>query len=238
MAIFIPDLFGSYVDGREKAIDSNWKDMQNYNSVLTGQLSNAKTMATFDSDVAEKAGQADSAVAKGAEDLSSAKNSTYLNELMNMILHSGDLGKALALANYQGLYTNAWASPQLTRNSVSQSNDTTRRSSIYTGKYGDFLNAGLEGQQLGNEETKLKIGIYKEHPEYLGGYGWGGYGKPGDMTWTLSDETNSYSPGGSSSLMDAYGNATDMWGHKYHVNTDSEQGNANVNKDENSGQGN
>ena len=59
MAIFIPDLFGSYVDGREKAIDSNWKDMQNYNGVLAGQLSNAKTMATFDSDVAEKAGQAD-----------------------------------------------------------------------------------------------------------------------------------------------------------------------------------
>ena len=197
MAIFIPDLFGSYVDGREKAIDSNWKDMQNYNGVLGGQLSNAKTMATFDSDVAEKAGQADSAVAKGAEDLSSAKNSTYLNELMNMILHSGDLGKALALANYQGLYTNAWASPQLTRNSVSQSNDATQRSSMYTGKYGDFLNAGLEGQQLGNEAAKLQIGIYKEHPEYLGGYGWGGYGgKPGYTTWTTSANWDSYMDSG------------------------------------------
>lgn len=197
MAIFIPDLFGSYVDGREKAIDSNWKDMQNYNGVLAGQLSNAKTMATFDSDVAEKAGQADSAVAKGAEDLSSAKNSTYLNELMNRILHSGDLGKALALANYQGLYTNAWASPQLTRNSVSQSNDATQRSSMYTGKYGDFLNAGLEGQQLGNESAKLQIGIYKEHPEYLGGYGWGGYGgKPGDTTWTTSTNWDSYMDSG------------------------------------------
>lgn len=197
MAIFIPDLFGSYVDGREKAIDSNWKDMQNYNGVLAGQLSNAKTMATFDSDVAEKAGQADSAVAKGAEDLSSAKNSTYLNELMNRILHSGDLGKALALANYQGLYTNAWASPQLTRNSVSQSNDATQRSSMYTGKYGDFLNAGLEGAQLGNESAKLQIGIYKEHPEYLGGYGWGGYGgKPGDTTWTTSTNWDSYMDSG------------------------------------------
>ena len=197
MAIFIPDLFGSYVDGREKAIDSNWKDMQNYNGVLGGQLGNAKTMATFDSDVAEKAGQADSAVAKGAEDLSSAKNSTYLNELMNMILHSGDLGKALALANYQGLYTNAWASPQLTRNSVSQSNDTTQRSSMYTGKYGDFLNAGLEGRQLGNEAAKLQIGIYKEHPEYLGGYGWGGYGgKPGDTTWATSANWDSYMDSG------------------------------------------
>ena len=197
MAIFIPDLFGSYVDGREKAIDSNWKDMQNYNGVLTGQLSNAKTMATFDSDVAEKAGQADSAVAKGAEDLSSAKNSTYLNELMNMILHSGDLGKALALANYQGLYANAAASPQLTQNAVSQSNDATQRSSMYTGKYGDFLNAGLEGQQLGNESAKLQIGIYREHPEYLGGYGWGGYGgKPGDTTWTTSTNWDSYMDSG------------------------------------------
>ena len=192
MAIFIPDLFGSYVDGREKAIESNWKDFTNYNESLKGQLQNAKTMATFDSDVAQKAGEADSAVAKGAEDLSSAKNSTYLNELMNRILHSGDLGKALALANYQGLYTNAWASPQLTRNSVSQSNDATQRSSMYTGKYGDFLNAGLEGQQLGNESAKLQIGIYREHPEYLGGYGWGGYGKPGDTTWTTSANWDSY----------------------------------------------
>ena len=193
MAIFIPDLFGSYVDGREKAIDSNWKDFTNYNESLKGQLSNAKTMATFDSDVAEKAGQADSAVAKGAEDLSSAKNTTYLNELMNHILHSGDLGKALALANYQGLYTNAWASPQLTRNSVSQSNDATRRSSIYTGKYGDILNAELEGQQAGNEMRKLQYSIYKEHPEYLGGYGWyGGAGTPGDTTWTTSTEWTSY----------------------------------------------
>ena len=237
MAIFIPDLFGSYVDGREKAIDSNWKDFTNYNESLRGQLSNAKTMATFDSDVAEKAGQADSAVAKGAEDLSSAKNSTYLNELMNMILHSGDLGKALALANYQGLYANAAASPQLTQNAVSQSNDATQRSRAYTGVYPQFLQTGLEGQQLGNEAAKLQIGIYKEHPEYLGGYGWGGSGKPGDTTWTLSSETNNYTPGGSSSLMDAYGNATDMWGHKYHVNTDSEQGNADADKAENSGQG-
>lgn len=196
MAIFIPDLFGSYVDGREKAIDSNWKDFTNYNESLKGQLQNAKTMATFDSDVAQKAGEADSAVAKGAEDLSSAKNSTYLNELMNMILHSGDLGKALALANYQGLYTNAWASPQLTRNSVSQSNDATQRSSMYTGKYGDFLNAGLEGAQLGNESAKLQIGIYREHPEYLGGYGWGGYGKPGDTTWTTSTNWDSYMDSG------------------------------------------
>lgn len=197
MAIFIPDLFGSYVDGREKAIDSNWKDMQNYNGVLGGQLQNAKTMATFDSDVAEKAGQADSAVAKGAEDLSSAKNSTYLNELMNRILHSGDLGKALALANYQGLYTNAWASPQLTRNSVSQSNDATQRSRTYTGVYPQFLQTGLEGQRLGNEAAKLQIGIYKEHPEYLGGYGWGGYGgKPGDTTWTTSTNWDSYMDSG------------------------------------------
>ena len=193
MAIFIPDLFGSYVDGREKAIDSNWKDFTNYNESLKGQLSNAKTMATFDSDVAEKAGQADSAVAKGAEDLSSAKNSTYRNELMNHILHSGDLGKALALANYQGLYANAAASPRLTQNELSQSDDTTRRSNMYTGKYGDILNAELEGQQTGNEMRKLQYSIYKEHPEYLGGYGWyGGAGNPGDTTWTTSTEWTSY----------------------------------------------
>ena len=218
MAIFIPDLFGSYVDGREKAIDSNWKDFTNYNESLKGQLSNAKTMATFDSDVAERAGQADSAVAKGAEDLSSAKNTTYLNELMNRILHSGDLGKALALANYQGLYANASASPQLTQNAVSQSNDATQRSSMYTGKYGDILNAELEGQQTGNEMRKLQYSIYKEHPEYLGGYGWyGGAGNPGDTTWTTSTEWTSYTdPDGQGNAAGSGGqgsaaSVSDMW---------------------------
>ena len=218
MAIFIPDLFGSYVDGREKAIDSNWKDFTNYNESLKGQLSNAKTMATFDSDVAEKAGQADSAVAKGAEDLSSAKNSTYLNELMNHILHSGDLGKALALANYQGLYANAAASPRLTQNELSQSDDATRRSSMYTGKYGDILNAELEGQQTGNEMRKLQYSIYKEHPEYLGGSGWyGAAGNPGDTTWTASTEWTSYTdPDGQGNAAGSggQGNAasvSDMW---------------------------
>ena len=48
MPIFIPDLFSSYVEGRRKAIQDNWNDLNNYNNVLGGQLDNAYTMDTFD----------------------------------------------------------------------------------------------------------------------------------------------------------------------------------------------
>lgn len=44
----IPDLFSGYINGREKAIQSNWTDLSNYNSTLGGQIQNAYNMATFD----------------------------------------------------------------------------------------------------------------------------------------------------------------------------------------------
>ena len=47
MPIFIPDLFSGYVEGRRKAIQDNWTDLTNYNSVLGGQLQNAYDMQTF-----------------------------------------------------------------------------------------------------------------------------------------------------------------------------------------------
>lgn len=52
--IVIPDLFGAYQKGRETAIDANWKDLQNYESVENARhqndaaaLTNLATMADF-----------------------------------------------------------------------------------------------------------------------------------------------------------------------------------------------
>lgn len=47
MPIFIPDLFTGYINGRSAAIKDNWKDAENYNSVMKGQLENALTMQTM-----------------------------------------------------------------------------------------------------------------------------------------------------------------------------------------------
>lgn len=41
MAIFIPDLFGGYLRGRQAAIDDNWTDLNQFNQVLGGQMQNA-----------------------------------------------------------------------------------------------------------------------------------------------------------------------------------------------------
>lgn len=52
--IVIPDLFGSYQKGREAAIEANWKDLQNYESIESARhqndaaaLTNLATMADF-----------------------------------------------------------------------------------------------------------------------------------------------------------------------------------------------
>lgn len=47
MPIFIPDLFTGYINGRRAAIKDNWKDAENYNSVMKGQLENALAMQTM-----------------------------------------------------------------------------------------------------------------------------------------------------------------------------------------------
>ena len=179
MAIFIPDLFGSYVDGREKAIDSNWKDMQNYNGVLGGQLQNAKTMATFDSDVLNHKGQGLSSFAHGKTDYDKSKLDTLLLKYMlNGATANGGAWMAQYAANkLNGLSANAAASPLLTQNAVSKDNDSTWMSSQYAQQF--FL-PYLQNQL---ELMKAQQQYYKNGGYY--GYGTGtgtGTGANGDGT--------------------------------------------------------
>ena len=191
MAIFIPDLFGSYVDGREKAIDSNWKDMQNYNGVLGGQLSNAKTMATFDSDVQDKKGQALSSISKGATDLGKARLDTrLLDYMLNGAMANGGAWMAQYAANkLNGLNANAAASPLLTQNAVSKDNDSTWMSSQYAQQF--FL-PYLQNQL---ELMKAQQQYYKNGGYY--GYGTGtGVNGDGTVSGTLNKDNVSATIGG------------------------------------------
>ena len=133
MAIFIPDLFGSYVDGREKAIDSNWKDMQNYNGVLGGQIDNARDMATFDSKVMQEKGKGLSSIAHGETDYDKSRlDTSLLKYMLNGAMANGGAWMAQYAANkLNGLNANAAASPLLTQNAVSRDNDDTWKSSQY-----------------------------------------------------------------------------------------------------------
>ena len=137
MAIFIPDLFGSYVDGREKAIDSNWKDMQNYNSVLGGQIDNARDMATFDAKVMQEKGKGLSSIAHGETDYDKSRLDTkLLKYMLNGAMANGGAWMAQYAANkLNGLNANAAASPLLTQNAVSKDNDSTWMSSQYTQQF-------------------------------------------------------------------------------------------------------
>lgn len=43
----LSSLLPGYIQGRRQAIQDNWQDLQNYNNVQAGQLSNAFTEATW-----------------------------------------------------------------------------------------------------------------------------------------------------------------------------------------------
>ena len=153
MAIFIPDLFGSYVDGREKAIDSNWKDFTNYNESLKGQLSNAKTMATFDSDVLNHKGQALSSIAHGETDYDKSRLDTkLLKYMLNGAMANGGAWMAQYAANkLNGMQANAAATPLFTSNSLSRDTDDTDMKHKYaTLFYDPLMQAYLAQLRSGN----------------------------------------------------------------------------------------
>ena len=172
MAIFIPDLFGSYVDGREKAIDSNWKDMQNYNSVLNGQIDNARDMATFDAKAMQEKGKGLSSIAHGETDYDKSRLDTQLLKYMlNGAMANGGAWMAQYAANkLNGLNTNAAASPLFTQNAVSKDNDSTWMSSQYTQQF--FL-PYLQNQL---ELMKAQQQYYKNGGYYGTGTGTGANG--------------------------------------------------------------
>ena len=217
MAIFIPDLFGSYVAGREKAIDSNWKDMQNYNSVLGGQIDNARDMATFDAKVMQEKGKGLSSIAHGETDYDKSRLDTkLLKYMLNGAMANGGAWMAQYAANkLNGLNANAAASPLLTQNAVSKDNDSTWMSSQYAQQF--FL-PYLQNQL---ELMKAQQQYYKNGGYYGTGTGTGANGDDtvsGVFNW---DNVSSAAGGmfgtdgqGKSKEDSDQGNATslsDMW---------------------------
>ena len=153
MAIFIPDLFGSYVDGREKAIDSNWKDMQNYNSVLNGQIDNARDMATFDAKVMQEKGKGLSSIALGETDYDKSRLDTnLLKYMLNGAMANGGAWMAQYAANrLNGMQANAAATPLFTSNSLSRDTDDTDMKHKYaTLFYDPLMQAYIDQIRAGN----------------------------------------------------------------------------------------
>ena len=153
MAIFIPDLFGSYVDGREKAIDSNWKDMQNYNSVLGGQIDNARDMATFDAKVMQEKGKGLSSIAHGETDYDKSRLDTkLLKYMLNGAMANGGAWMAQYAANrLNGMQANAAATPLLTSNALSRDTDDTDMKHKYaTLFYDPLMQAYIDQIRAGN----------------------------------------------------------------------------------------
>ena len=153
MAIFIPDLFGSYVDGREKAIDSNWKDMQNYNSVLNGQIDNARDMATFDAKVMQEKGKGLSSIAHGETDYDKSRLDTNLLKYMlnGAMANDGAWMAQYAANRLNGMQANAAATPLFTSNSLSRDTDDTDMKHKYaTLFYDPLMQAYIDQIRAGN----------------------------------------------------------------------------------------
>ena len=153
MAIFIPDLFGSYVDGREKAIDSNWKDMQNYNSVLGGQIDNARDMATFDGKVMQEKGKGLSSIAHGETDYDKSRLDTNLLKYMlnGAMANDGAWMAQYAANRLNGMQANAAATSLFTSNSLSRDTDDTDMKHKYaTLFYDPLMQAYIDQIRAGN----------------------------------------------------------------------------------------
>ena len=231
MAIFIPDLFGSYVDGREKAIDSNWKDMQNYNGVLGGQIDNARDMATFDSKVMQEKGKGLSDYSKGVTDWTAGQSQELLNRLLfsGMEQNDAQFGKRLANAKLGNLLAGFESGTSMLEDDADMKHDNTETQKAVNAGSRYYANGPMLGDidarssMLRNQSALIgqQAEFAKNHP-YL--------------YWVLSGML----PGSTTSQSTASGN-----GNNGRTSVDeaeakmrAEQGNADANKAENSGQGN
>ena len=231
MAIFIPDLFGSYVDGREKAIDSNWKDMKNYNDVLGGEVDNARDMATFDAKVMQEKGKGMSDYSKGVTDWTAGQSQELLNRLLfsGMEQNDAQFGKRLANAKLGNLLAGFETGTSMLGDLADLTHDNTDTQKA--------VNAGTRyyanGPMFGDIDARSSIlrgqsTLVGQQAEFAKKYPF--------LYWAM----NGVLPGGTTSQSTVSGNGnngqTSVDAAKKAM--DAEQGNADANKDENSGQGN
>ena len=231
MAIFIPDLFGSYVDGREKAIDSNWKDMKNYNDVLGGEVDNARDMATFDAKVMQEKGKGMSDYSKGVTDWTAGQSQELLNRLLfsGMEQNDAQFGKRLANAKLGNLLAGFETGTSMLEDQADLTHDNTDTQKA--------VNAGdryyANGPMFGDIDARSSIlrgqsALIGQQAEFAKKYPY--------LYWAM----NGVLPGGTTNQSTVSGNGnngqTSVDDAKKAM--DAEQGNADADKDENSDQGN
>lgn len=231
MAIFIPDLFGSYVDGREKAIDSNWKDMQNYNSVLGGQIDNARDMATFDSKVMQEKGKGLSDYSKGVTDWTAGQSQELLNRLLfsGMEQNDAQFGKRLANAKLGNLLAGFETGTSMLEDDADMKHDNTDTQKAVNAGTRYYANGPMLGDiDARSSELRNQSALIGQQAEFAKKYPF--------LYWAM----NGMLPGVTTSQSTVSGNGnngkTSVDAAKQAM--DAEQGNADANKDENSDQGN
>ena len=231
MAIFIPDLFGSYVDGREKAIDSNWKDMQNYNGVLGGQIDNARDMATFDSKVMQEKGKGLSDYSKGVTDWTAGQSQELLNRLLfsGMEQNDAQFGKRLANAKLGNLLAGFETGTSMLEDDADMKHDNTETQKAVNVGNRYYANGLMLGDiDARSSELRNQSALIEQQAEFAKKYPF--------LYWAM----NGMLPGVTTSQSTVSGNGNNG---KTSVDAaketmDAEQGNADANKDENSDQGN
>ena len=231
MAIFIPDLFGSYVDGREKAIDSNWKDMQNYNGVLGGQIDNARDMATFDSKVMQEKGKGLSDYSKGVTDWTAGQSQELLNRLLfsGMEQNDAQFGKRLANAKLGNLLAGFETGTSMLEDDADMKHDNTDTQKAVNAGTRYYANGPMLGDiDARSSELRNQSALIEQQAEFAKKYPF--------LYWAM----NGMLPGSTTSQSTVSGNGnngkTSVDAAKQAM--DAEQGNADANKDENSAQGN
>jgi hypothetical protein len=205
--------------------------MQNYNSVLGGQIDNARDMATFDSKVMQEKGKGLSDYSRGVTDWTAGQSQELLNRLLfsGMEQNDAQFGKRLANAKLGNLLAGFEAGTSMLGDQADLTHDNTETQKATNAGYRYYAN----GPMLGDIDARSSIlrgqstlvgqqaKFAEDHP-YL--Y-WVMSGMLPGLNSASSTEAGNNSAG--SSNVDAAKKAMD-----------AEQGNANGGKTNDSDQGN
>ena len=178
--IFIPDLFGSYQKGRESAIDANWKDLQNYESIENARhqndaaaLTNLATMADYGKERQLKSNQVTNSDLETGLNQVSQIGKLYGAGTNNRL---GEVQYNTVESNIPLLYDIAGANLVTFGNTAftNQNNSGTNRVNsqivydVTTGTFVDTLNAAHDTQRASNAVARAQAKYAPTIAEYQG----------------------------------------------------------------------
>ena len=178
--IFIPDLFGSYQKGREAAIDANWKDLQNYESIENARhqndaaaLANLATMDDYGKERQLKSNQVtNSDLETGLNQIShiGKRYDAATNNILGEVQYNTVESNIPLLYDVAGANLVTFGNNAFTNQNISGTNRANSQIvyDVTTGTFVDTRNAAFATQQAQNAVAEEQARYAPTIAEYQG----------------------------------------------------------------------